>query len=55
MKIRLLIAWNLFSKGHIIPDAPAALAEVLVRSCIAEYVTDAPRRTLSLKRARQQA
>lgn len=37
MRVRLLIAWNIYSKGVVI-DPPAAHAEVLVKSGIAEYV-----------------
>jgi hypothetical protein len=35
--IRLLVAWNMFSKGHVIPAMPAAQAEFLVRGGFAEY------------------
>jgi hypothetical protein len=38
--IRLLVAWNIFSKGHVISEMPATLAEFLVRGGFAEYVKD---------------
>lgn len=43
MKIRLLRAWQMFPKGHVIPEMPAAQAETLVNRGMAEYVKDVPR------------
>lgn len=40
MKVRLLVAWQQFPKGHVIPAMPAAPAEALVRRGFAEYVSD---------------
>jgi hypothetical protein len=43
MKIKLLRAWQFFPKGHVIPDMPAAQAQMMVANGMAEYVKAAAR------------
>lgn len=38
MKVRLLFAWQQWSKGHVFTAMPATQAEVMVRAGQAEYV-----------------
>ena len=38
--IKLKHPWQLYNAGAVIPEAPAAMAETLVKRGIAEYVTD---------------
>ncbi len=37
--IRLRLAWRQWPKGHIIPEMPAAAAQMMVEAGQAEYVT----------------
>jgi hypothetical protein len=43
MKVKLLRAWQFFSKGHVIPDMPAAQAQMMVANGMAEYVKETAR------------
>jgi hypothetical protein len=40
MKVRLKMAWNRWSKGHVFPDMPGGQARTLIARGIAEAVTD---------------
>jgi hypothetical protein len=43
MKVELLVPWRQWNKGHVIPEMPAAQAEVMVQRGFAKYVKDVVR------------
>jgi hypothetical protein len=43
MKVRLLVPWRQWNRGHVIPEMTSSQAEVMVQRGFAEYVKDVVR------------